>query len=980
MAKLELPGYELYERLGRGGMATVYRAVHLNLDREVAIKVMDPGMNSDENFSERFIREARISARLTHPHILQIYDVNTFDGYMYIAMELLGAGELSDCIQSAMPQKQIYTIIRQMTEALDYAAENGYVHRDIKPSNILMRDPENFVLADFGIARAANSGTQMTQTGLMVGTPSYMSPEQAKGQEVDGRSDLYALGVLAYEMLTKTLPYESDSAVTTAVMHLTENIPTLPEHLCAYQDFLNKALAKLPDDRFQTGGELYLAFMDASKNFKDDQILTPGIEIPEQLSASEPIAQSAITSVAGFEPTRSSDSSSPAVSAPARPYRLEGSTQSQRLVSATNANMQQVESKSSGSALRIIAIVAVLAGTGFGGYTWWQEQQGGASKDQRAVTAELAKAFNAMNEDQLPVAASSFSKVLSMDNGNDAAEQGLNEVGALYTAAIDNAIADKDVDAARRWMLEYSGYFSGDGNLERLQAEIDLLSEEKNLAEVHYRRVQKLLSQVDESLSINDFAKAQAQLAQAVAINPEHPELEGRRSTIAAAEAEAAAYEKLWLQYTPAQREDFNTSIALTDDSLDNIDLEAAATALESARKIAADAPEIAQRSVRLEAVRAQVAQAMADEQARADNQLLRLQQLLSQVDASLEADNTEQAQAQLDEAAAIDPENPELEGRRSLLAKAQADAAAYEKRWSKYTTAQRDDFNASLAVADEALDKNDLDAAAVAIGTAENIAADAPELVQRVDRLETGRVQVAQAQAEEEARVDALIAKADAAANEIAADPTNATIALDAYQEVAVQYPNDTRVKKGLASVTGYYTGIAQNAAEDGDFEGARQALATAEALLPGSENVAQLMANLPDMELTWTEQQAAIAKRNEEERAAREQDEREQTEKTIASAEQSLNNGALDVAQKTYTEVAQSHPTLQTVKTLGRNLRKAYGDAARNQIKLLEFDAAQAYLAQGVSNFPDDPTWTGLEEEIETARKNSRRRLGAY
>ncbi|MBT3410772.1 MAG: serine/threonine protein kinase, partial [Halieaceae bacterium] len=148
MADFELPGYELYERLGRGGMATVYRALHLNLDREVAIKVMDPGMNSDENFSERFIREARISARLTHPHILQIYDVNTFDGYNYIAMELLGAGELSDFIHSGMPQKQLYLIMRHMTEALDYASGRGYVHRDIKPSNIMMRDADDFVLAD----------------------------------------------------------------------------------------------------------------------------------------------------------------------------------------------------------------------------------------------------------------------------------------------------------------------------------------------------------------------------------------------------------------------------------------------------------------------------------------------------------------------------------------------------------------------------------------------------------------------------------------------------------------------------------------------------------------------------------------------------------------------------------------------------------------------------------------------------------------
>ena len=128
MADFEIPGYEIYERLGRGGMATVYRALHLNLDREVAIKVMDASMSADENFSERFIREARISARLTHPHILQIYDVNSFDGMNYIAMEYLPGGDMASRIRGPMTQALIYTLMEQMTDALDYAASHGYVH------------------------------------------------------------------------------------------------------------------------------------------------------------------------------------------------------------------------------------------------------------------------------------------------------------------------------------------------------------------------------------------------------------------------------------------------------------------------------------------------------------------------------------------------------------------------------------------------------------------------------------------------------------------------------------------------------------------------------------------------------------------------------------------------------------------------------------------------------------------------------------
>lgn len=839
MADFELPGYELYERLGRGGMATVYRALHLNLDREVAIKVMDPSMNSDENFSERFIREARISARLTHPHILQIYDVNTFDGYNYIAMELLGAGELSDFIHSGMPQKQIYLILRHMTEALDYAAGRGYVHRDIKPSNIMMRDAEDFVLADFGIARAANSGTQMTQTGLMVGTPSYMSPEQAKGQEVDGRSDLYALAVLAYEMLTKTLPYESDSAVTTAVKHLTEDIPTLPEHLAAYQEFLNKGLAKAADDRFQTGEELYQAFMAASSEFADDQVLTEGVAAPKVATTGAPIDESAMTSLAGMDSTRLSHSSSPAVSSSSRPYRLEGGTQRERLVSGTYANNDRTQSKTGGSVLRMLVIVVVLAGAGFGGYTWWQGQQGGASKDQRAVTAELAKAFSAMNEENLTVAASSFYKVLSMDSGNNAAQQGMDEVGALYTAEIEEAIAAKDLDYASQLLIDYGGYFADSSNLERMQAEIDLLSEEQNLADVQSQRVQKFLSQVDASIEVGDFDQAHELMARAAAIDPGHPELESKRGAIEVAQAQTAAYEELWSQYTPAQR----------------------------------------------------------------------------------------------------------------------------------------DEFNARISLADEALDKNDLDAAKKAIEEAQVIAADAPELTRRIGRFEAAQAQVAEALVEEQARIDSLLDEADAAASAIATDPSNAASALATYQEVAAQYPNNPRVKKGLASITGFYLEIAQAAAKEGDFEGARQALSGGQALLPDSAEIASMQADLPALEQAWTDKQAAIVQRREEENAAR-----AEAESAVSSAERAITSGALDLAQETYNDVVQTYPDLPVVKTLGNNLRKAYGDAARSEIDVKEFEAAQEYLAKGTSHFPDDPAWKLLEEEIESAKASSRRRLGAY
>ncbi len=615
MADFELPGYELYERLGRGGMATVYRALHLNLDREVAIKVMDPAMNADESFSERFIREARISARLTHPHILQIYDVNTYNGLNYIAMELLGGGELADFIHEAIPQRQIYTIVKQMGEALDYASGRGYVHRDIKPSNIMLRGEGDFVLADFGIARAANSGTQMTQTGLMVGTPSYMSPEQAKGEEVDGRSDLYALGVLIYEMLTKQLPYESDSAVTTAVKHLTEEIPTLPEKLSAYQDFINKALAKSPADRFQTGAELYQAFMDASSGFDDDEALMPAA--PPRASRSASSARSLATSaenlertsLSGVESTRLSNSSSPAVSGSSRPYRLEGSQQRERLVSGTYDSGRRRKKKSGSSALVWLILVVVIAGGAGGGYLWWQAQGSGTGASKREVTAEMARAYNAMNQEALGAAASSFRKVLSMDSRNAAAQDGLEEVGRLYTAAIEKALESGETAQAGDLLTDYGLYFANASNLEALQSRAGLIEDEMRLAAAKAERFDKLMAEAKDAIAAGDFDTADEFISQAAAIDPQGSGLDEQREALSAARARSEAYEQRWAGFSPEQRAAFGEAIAAADAALDSAALDAAREQLDSAAAIAPEAQELVPRRERLAAAEAEAQQ-----------------------------------------------------------------------------------------------------------------------------------------------------------------------------------------------------------------------------------------------------------------------------------------------------------------------------------------------------------------------------------
>jgi serine/threonine protein kinase len=240
-------------------MATVYLAIQENFEREVALKIMSSSLSEDSNFSERFLREARIVSRLVHPHIVTVHDVGIHNGHHYLAMEYIGGQDLKQRLPS-LAGDQIFRLLREVASALDYSGRKGYVHRDVKPENIMLHAEDGrAVLMDFGIARAADSDSTMTRTGTALGTPHYMSPEQARGDAIDGRSDLYSLGVLFYYMLTGKVPYEADSAVAVGIKHLTAPIPSLPEPLVCYQPLINRLMAKKPDDRYQTGYDLIAA-------------------------------------------------------------------------------------------------------------------------------------------------------------------------------------------------------------------------------------------------------------------------------------------------------------------------------------------------------------------------------------------------------------------------------------------------------------------------------------------------------------------------------------------------------------------------------------------------------------------------------------------------------------------------------------------------------------------------------------------------
>ncbi len=258
-ANILIPGYDIGDEIGEGAMASVYLATQRSLERKVALKIMAAALAADPSFCERFLREGKTLARLSHPHTVTIHDIGNVGELYYMAMEYLPNGTLKERIAAGLTPEQGLIYIRQIASALGYAHGLGLVHRDVKPANILFRADGTAVLSDFGIAKSLDDRTQFTQAGFAVGTPSYMSPEQARGQDIDGRADLYALGVVLYEILVGKLPYSGNDALSTALAHLTEPLPELPEHHGRYQDVLRKLLAKDPAERFADAAALLQA-------------------------------------------------------------------------------------------------------------------------------------------------------------------------------------------------------------------------------------------------------------------------------------------------------------------------------------------------------------------------------------------------------------------------------------------------------------------------------------------------------------------------------------------------------------------------------------------------------------------------------------------------------------------------------------------------------------------------------------------------
>jgi eukaryotic-like serine/threonine-protein kinase len=261
-AKIFSDRYEIVRRIARGGMAEVFLARDLLLDRPVALKILFPELSRDRNFVERFRREAQAAANLSHPNIVSIYDWGEEDGTYFIVMEFVDGKPLSQLIRTkgALPAQQAADIGAAVAAALAFAHRNGVIHRDVKPGNVLMDAAGNVKVTDFGIARAINAQDNLTQTGTVMGTATYFSPEQAQGFGVDNRSDVYSLGVVLYEMVTGQPPFAGENPVSVAYRHVSE-VPDPPRKINAkvpeaFESIVLQALAKAPDDRYATAEDL----------------------------------------------------------------------------------------------------------------------------------------------------------------------------------------------------------------------------------------------------------------------------------------------------------------------------------------------------------------------------------------------------------------------------------------------------------------------------------------------------------------------------------------------------------------------------------------------------------------------------------------------------------------------------------------------------------------------------------------------------
>jgi len=473
---IDIPGYKVLKQLGRGGMATVYLALQESVDREVALKIMSPALMVDPNFGERFLREARIAAKLHHRHVVGVHDVGKHGDIHYIAMEFVAGGSAHH--EDGKPDDPTYVlrVVREIATALGYAHSKGFVHRDVKPDNILMRDDGSSALTDFGIARANDSATRMTRTGAVIGTPHYMSPEQARGRPLDGRADLYSLGCVLYEMLMGRVPYQADDPLAVGIMHITEPVPKLSPHLVPIQPLLNRMMAKTPEERFQDGGEVAEAIREIEIDIAEGQyphLATPDDAYRRRVFAEASRTQRLPTPPPDNEPVRGR--SEPSFGDLRDMSTVSDGAARTRITPAVPQGKRPLP-RSSQAPRRlwpyfvVVTLVAALAA----GYVFRAQLAG--LLPESVVVALLKRADAAVIANRLIEgegnARDLYDAVLQIDSDNTQARDGIQRIGAVLITRADEARAGGNLDIARTFANEAEELLQGGQAIVELKARL----------------------------------------------------------------------------------------------------------------------------------------------------------------------------------------------------------------------------------------------------------------------------------------------------------------------------------------------------------------------------------------------------------------------------------------------------------------------------------------------------------------------------